>query len=124
MRDEGAAEGQGIEATTSSTAARIRSRVVRDESKCRVMSFSLRSALTEAFLELALALLDLAADLGRLVAAELAGLFLDLAFGLVPLAFDLVVHAKPPLPTARGPITSEGICDAIPGSFSSGWCHP
>ena len=47
MRDEGAAEGQGMEATTSSTAARIRSRVVRDESKCRVMSFSLRSALTE-----------------------------------------------------------------------------
>src|SRR5205814_8933337 len=46
----------------------------------------------EAFLQLALALIDLAADLGRLVAAELAGLFLDLAFALVPLAFDLVVH--------------------------------
>ena len=40
------------------------------------------------------ALVDLAADLGRLVAAELAGLFLDLAFGLVPLAFQLVVHCK------------------------------
>lgn len=48
MRDESPAEGQGMDATTSSTAARIRARVVIDESKCRVMSFSLRSVSTDA----------------------------------------------------------------------------
>ena len=48
MRDEGSAEGQGIDATTSSTAARMRSRVVTAGSKCSVMSLSLRSASTDA----------------------------------------------------------------------------
>ena len=48
MRDEIPTEGQGMDATTSSTAARIRSRLVRDESKCRVMRRSLRSASTDA----------------------------------------------------------------------------
>ena len=33
MRDEGPAEGQGMDATTSSTAARTRARLVSDESK-------------------------------------------------------------------------------------------
>jgi len=42
MRDESPAELQMV-ATTSSTAARTRARVVSDESKCRVISFSLRS---------------------------------------------------------------------------------
>ena len=48
MRDEGLAEFQGMEATTSSTAARIRPRVVTDESKRRVMSLSLRSTSMDA----------------------------------------------------------------------------
>ena len=48
VRDEGPADAQGMDATTSSTAARIRSRLVRDESKCRVMRRSLRSASTDA----------------------------------------------------------------------------
>jgi hypothetical protein len=48
VRDEVPAEGQGMDATTSSTAARIRSRLVKAESKCRVMSRSLRSASTDA----------------------------------------------------------------------------
>jgi hypothetical protein len=48
MRDESPAEGQGMDATTSSTADRIRARVVIDESKCRVMSYSLRSVSTDA----------------------------------------------------------------------------
>jgi hypothetical protein len=33
VRDEGPAEGQGMDATTSSTAAKTRARVVNDESK-------------------------------------------------------------------------------------------
>src|SRR5712692_3243735 len=48
MRNEGPADSQGMDATTSSTAARTRSRVVIDESKCRVMVFPLRSASTDA----------------------------------------------------------------------------
>src|SRR2546430_6604638 len=71
----------------------------------------------EALLELALALIDLAADLGRPVAAELADLFLDLAFSLVPLAFDLVVHSVSSLDaTVRGP-TRIG-ANAMPPSSS------
>jgi hypothetical protein len=48
MRDEGAADGQGMDETTSSTAARRPSRVINEESKCRVMVLSLRSASTDA----------------------------------------------------------------------------
>src|SRR2546430_8481146 len=48
MRDEGSADAQGMDATTSSTAAMMRARVVREESKCSVMSRSLRSASTDA----------------------------------------------------------------------------
>jgi len=48
VRDEGAADRQGMDATTSSTAARTRSRVVSEESKRRVMVFPLRSASTDA----------------------------------------------------------------------------
>ena len=46
VRDEGSANAQMV-ATTSSTAARTRSRVVTDELKCSVRSFSLRSASTK-----------------------------------------------------------------------------
>lgn len=46
MRDERSAEAQMV-ATTSSTAARTRARVVTDESKCSVRSVSLRSASTD-----------------------------------------------------------------------------
>src|SRR5437868_9323168 len=48
VRDEIPTEGQGMDATTSSTASRTRSRLVRDESKCRVTRRSLRSASTES----------------------------------------------------------------------------
>ena len=48
VRDEGPTEGQGMDATTSSTAARIRDRVVNDESNRSVMSFALRSTSTDA----------------------------------------------------------------------------
>src|SRR5256885_3048313 len=47
-----------------------------------------------AFLHVTFGLVPLAAELGRLVATKLAGLFLDLALGLVALAFDLVLHAQ------------------------------
>src|SRR5690349_7286787 len=46
----------------------------------------------DAFLDVALRLVELAADLSGPVADGLAGLFLDLALGLVPLAFCLVLH--------------------------------
>src|SRR5213593_4700391 len=48
VRDEGSADGQGMVATRSSTAATTRARVVNDESKWMVMSLSLRSTATEA----------------------------------------------------------------------------
>jgi hypothetical protein len=48
VRDEDSADAQGMDATTSSTAARIRARVVREESKRSVMSLSRRSASTDA----------------------------------------------------------------------------
>ena len=48
VRDEGSADGQGMVATRSSTAATTRARVVKDESKWMVMSLSLRSTCTDA----------------------------------------------------------------------------
>ena len=48
VRDEGPADCQRADATTVSTAARTRSRVVTDESKWMVMSLSLRSTSTDA----------------------------------------------------------------------------
>ena len=48
VRDEGSADGQGMVATRSSTAARTRARVVKVESKWMVMSRSLRSTWTDA----------------------------------------------------------------------------
>src|SRR3954470_2166299 len=47
---------------------------------------------TDAFFDVTLCLVGLAAPLGGAIAYELAGLFLDLAFALVPLAFGLVFH--------------------------------
>ena len=48
VRNEYPTQLQGIAATTSSTAARTRARVVTDESKYSVMSRSLRSTATDA----------------------------------------------------------------------------
>ena len=46
MLDEPPAKGQGMVATTRSTAARTRSRVVTDDTKWSVISLSLRSTST------------------------------------------------------------------------------
>lgn len=48
VRDEYPTQIQGMVATTSSTAAKTRARVVREESKYSVMSRSLRSTATDA----------------------------------------------------------------------------
>src|SRR5438552_6491498 len=68
----------------------------------RLRAVALDLGVPDAFLHVALRLVPLAAELGRLVATELAGLFLYLALGLVALAFDLVLHGSSLLAPTTG----------------------
>src|SRR3989442_13682378 len=80
--------------------------------------------LAETLADLALALLDLAGDLGRFVVGSLAPLFLGLATDLLGLALDLVFHVNLRFCAGEHDETGAGTVPVEEPSLGSGCFGP